>query len=214
MQKYEIINKLIKHFKYKSYLEIGLDNPNNNFTKVNCELKESVDPYFKEDHRNGWDCMLSEDIKKEIDKYLTYKMTSDEFFANNTKKYDIILIDGLHTKEQVGKDIINSLKCLNKNGKIIVHDCLPPNEERQIVPRRQRTWNGDVWRTIPELKKQNIRYYTVDTDEGCAIIDFKPSSKKLKYVESWDNTWEDFKKHKNELMNVIKVKDFDKLILI
>ena len=47
---------------------------------------------------------------------------SDIFFKNNKTNYDMIFIDGNHTINQVLKDIINSLNCLNKNGIIILHD--------------------------------------------------------------------------------------------
>lgn len=42
----------------------------------------------------------------------THRMTSDEFFANNTAKFDVIFVDGLHTAIQVYKDIHNALKIL------------------------------------------------------------------------------------------------------
>lgn len=54
MTRTDIINFLIKHKKFKSYLEIGLDN-GDNFKNIKCDLKESVDPFFKEDHKNGQD---------------------------------------------------------------------------------------------------------------------------------------------------------------
>ena len=38
----DIINYLIWKQGYRSYLEIGLDDPEPNFTKIRCELKESV----------------------------------------------------------------------------------------------------------------------------------------------------------------------------
>ena len=44
------------------------------------------------------------------------KITSDDFFKQNKKKYDCIFIDGLHTYKQVKNDILNSIKfmiCIN-----------------------------------------------------------------------------------------------------
>jgi len=49
--------------------------------------------------------------------------------------YDVIFIDGLHYYKQVLKDIKNSLKILNKDGFILVHDCLPRTLAHQAVPR-------------------------------------------------------------------------------
>lgn len=211
MNRTEIINLLIEKNNYKSYLEIGLDNPDSNYNHIQCEYKECVDPFFEKDHINGFDVNISnfEDI---INNVLTYRMTSDEFFLKNDKKYDIIFIDGLHTKEQVGKDIINSLKVLNKGGKIVCHDCLPTDYNSQKVPREQAHWFGDVWRTIPELSKQNIKFNTVDCDCGCCIIDFFENNSDLQYISKWDKVWEDFENDKS-FMNVISIDDFRKFYI-
>lgn len=211
MNRTEIINLLIEKNNYKSYLEIGLDNPNGNYNHIRCECKECVDPFFEKDHINGFDIDISY-FENIINNVLTYRMTSDEFFLKNDKKYDIIFIDGLHTKEQVGKDIINSLKVLNKGGKIVCHDCLPTDYNSQKVPREQAYWFGDVWKTIPELSKQNIKFNTVDCDCGCCIIDFFENYKDLQYISEWEKVWEDFKNDKS-FMNVISSDDFRKLYI-
>ena len=64
----------------------------------------------------------------------------------------MVFIDGLHTYEQVKKDIINSLDCLKENGVVLVHDCMPDCMSKQAVPRYRMTWNGDVWRAIVDLR--------------------------------------------------------------
>lgn len=211
MNRTEIINSLIKKHNYKSYLEIGLDDPNNNYNYIQCDNKECVDPFFEEDHKNGFDVQVN-DFENIIKNILTYRMTSDDFFKQNTKKYDIIFIDGLHTKEQVGKDIINSLKVLNPGGKIVCHDCLPINEASQIVPRKQAYWFGDVWRTIAELSKQNINFCTVDCDCGCCVINYFENAETLEYISSWDKVWNDFKIDRS-FMNIISPSNFRKLYL-
>ena len=75
-----------------------------------------------------------------------FRGTSDEFFSKNNEKFDCIFIDGLHEYEQVCRDISNSLKILNKNGIILLHDCLPSTINQQAVPRYKAVWNGDVWK--------------------------------------------------------------------
>ena len=37
-------------------------------------------------------------------------MTSDQFFLQNDKNYDLVFLDGLHTYEQTIKDIKRGLK--------------------------------------------------------------------------------------------------------
>ena len=207
----DIINLLIKKNNFKTYLEIGLDNPYFNFTKINCELKHSVDPFFKKDHQ-GYD--IGVEKFEEAFKYLTHKMTSDDFFKTSTDKYDIIFVDGLHIERQAGKDIINGLKHLNKGGYIVVHDCLPYSYESQVVPRIIGGWNGDVWKCIPELGKQFIEFEVVDCDQGCGIIKYTPDWEYLHYPEKSIYNWDDFIKNRNKLMHVINEEEFFKKYII
>ena len=51
-----------------------------------------------------------------------FKMTSDEFFLNNSRKYDLIFVDGDHSSNQVKIDINNSWEVLNKGGYLILDD--------------------------------------------------------------------------------------------
>ena len=51
-----------------------------------------------------------------------FKMTSNEFFMTNSKKYDLIFVDGDHSSNQVKIDIDNSWKILNKGGYLILDD--------------------------------------------------------------------------------------------
>lgn len=201
----DIINSLIKKNNFKTYLEIGIDNPKLNYNLIECDFKHSVDPFFEKDH-NEYDSSYSYyDVVK---KYLTFRMTSDEFFENSAMKYDIIFIDGLHTERQCGKDIINGLKHLNEGGYIVVHDCLPKFKESQTVPRQYQEWNGDVWKCIPELNKQFIEYEVVDCDYGCGVIKYTPDWKYLHYLDKSIYEWEDFEKNRNKLMHVISEKEF------
>ena len=98
----EVIQNIINKQKYQNYLEIGCDN-DENFSKVIIDNKIGVDPL-----KGG-----------------TLRMTSDDFFKENKRIFDIIFLDGLHTYEQTIKDIDNSLKFISENGVIIIHDCLP-----------------------------------------------------------------------------------------
>jgi len=49
-------------------------------------------------------------------------MTSDTFFLKNKRTFDIIFIDGLHIYDQVKRDVLNSIKVLNKDGFILLYD--------------------------------------------------------------------------------------------
>lgn len=173
MERFDIINHLINVNNYKSFLEIGTQNQIN-FSNVNIGHKICVDP--------------------DPESNPTYLMTSDEFFKINKTKFDIVFIDGLHHSDFVYRDIINSLKILNKNGCLVVHDCIPFNELAQIIPLERASnmgtiaWNGDVWKTIIKLRteRKDLKISVVDTDHGCGIIYFT-NNDNGDYLESFNN---------------------------
>lgn len=188
MNRLVIINSLISKNGYKSYLEIGCQK-NKTFDKVDCENKTGVDPISGGTHR----------------------MSSDDFFEsimNDAEiSFDIIFIDGLHHKEQVLKDIKNSLEFLSPKGTIIVHDCLPTSFEMQKVPRETKAWTGDVWKAIVELKKKKstIKVSVVDVDMGCGIIQF---GKQEKLTNTGKIDWDGFEKNKKKWLNLISWEEF------
>ena len=147
-KRFEILQEIIDLKNYKSYLEIGCDR-NQSFSNIKIDKRVGVDPV-----EGG-----------------THKMTSDEFFKINKDNFDIIFIDGLHEYHQVMRDIDNSLKFLNTNGVILLHDCLPRTLWNQITPRINSDWNGDVWKSIVHSRtKTNIDTYTFIADRGIGII--------------------------------------------
>ncbi len=185
----DIVQNIIKKKNYKKYLEIGCFD-DELFNYINCEKKVGVDPV------SGG----------------TIRKTSDQFFSDNNDYFDCIFIDGLHEYKQVRKDILNSLKFLNRGGLILLHDCLPNNYFEQAIPRCQWTWNGDVWKAIVESRKsKDIDVYTCYADYGIGVIIKRPNRNLLEASnkDSASLKFEDyFHNHKN-LMNII---EYDKLI--
>ena len=54
---------------------------------------------------------------------------------------------------------------------ILVHDCLPRSLAHQAVPRYRGSWNGDVWKSIVELRcDPYLDIITSKIDFGVAII--------------------------------------------
>tara|TARA_R110000823_G_scaffold262221_1_gene382821 strand:- start:6169 stop:6762 length:594 start_codon:yes stop_codon:yes gene_type:complete len=194
MNRTELINRLIKKYKYKSYLEIGVNTPAQpgyNWVGVEIETKHGVDP--------------------NVD--TTYRVESDTFFNEHiSQKYDIIFVDGLHLFEQVYKDIVNSLENLNENGVIVVHDCNPITEITQRRLRASDSWHGDVWKSIVKLRMENpnLEISTVDTDEGCGII--RKGKQELLVVESGVDTYHYnfLKENRKKALNLITVDEFTK----
>ena len=101
----------------------------------------------------------------------TNRETSDEFFASNSEKFDVIFVDGLHEYEQVRRDAINALNSLNENGWIAFHDLLPRNWKEHHVPRLQRAWTGDCWKLAIELaKSDDVDFQILNIDHGVGIL--------------------------------------------
>ena len=112
--------------------------------------------------------------------------TSDNFFKKNKKEFDVIFIDGLHIYEQCRKDVINSLKVLNKNGFIFLHDMIPRNWLEENVPRLQPIWSGNVWKVALELiKTKGIDFFIINADYGIGVI--KKKKKNVVYHDDYEN---------------------------
>ena len=187
-----VVQSIIDQKQYKSYLEIGTFD-DELFSSIKCETKVGVDPFSGGTHR----------------------MTSNKFFLSNDKKFDCIFIDGLHYYSQVKKDIQNSLKILNPNGIILLHDCLPNNHFEQAVPRCQMTWNGDVWKAIVECRTlENMDTYTCYADFGIGVILNRNNRDILKINNQKFSKmkFEDYFHNTKKFMNIIEYEDLIKII--
>lgn len=165
----EIISFLLDLIDGNNYLEIGVRNPDDNFNRVKCSNKFSVDPGV-EFKNNPVD----------------YKMTSDEFFKRmhnrnidfpSDIKFDVIFIDGLHLADQAEKDILNSLKFIKDTGFIVLHDCNPPTEFHSresfsfMNSPARGFWNGTTWKTFYKFRyHKDLFSICFDTDWGVGVI--------------------------------------------
>lgn len=173
------VRKILDKKKDCKYLEIGCDD-NFVFNSIMLpdENKIGVDPRQGGNHR----------------------MTSDEFFSQNKKNFDVIFIDGLHHYEQCQKDVINSLKFLNLNGYIFIHDLLPLNWKMELVPRIQGHWNGDVWKVGYELSLlKNLEFKIANIDSGIGYLKKTSDIKYIKLPELLNKRFKDYLNIYNEL---------------
>lgn len=183
----QIIQSLIDKNSYQSYLEIGTQK-RKCFNAIKCAYKVGIDP-----ETGGVEGTL--------------KKNSDLFFEENAETFDIIFIDGLHHDEQVEKDILSAINCLNEKGIVVVHDLLPTTEEMQEVPRKVREWTGDGWKAFARIKSEHtgVVMETVDSDYGCGLIRFGQSKKT---TISKKPGWTYFEKNKARIMGLITVDEF------
>lgn len=190
MHRTEVIQKLIDVNHFEKYLEIGV-HMGFSFLPIKCKTKVGVDPKFKIKSRDKIKWLFKNPLNLN-NKYL--EITSEEFFKNRIELlkgdliFDLVFVDGLHTFEGSLEDVLNSLKCINKGGIIVVHDCFPPSKiaatpaksYQELHELKPEGWNGlwcgDVWKTIVYLKKEfpnSLEISVLNTDFGLGIIRFK-----------------------------------------
>jgi hypothetical protein len=154
-----LVNLLVSKQQNPAYLEIGCQS-NTLFDSVPANIKTGIDPVSGGNVR----------------------ATSDVFFERNTQLYDVIFIDGLHTYEQVQKDVINSIRFLKPGGYVALHDMLPGSWLEHHVPRLNGIWTGDVWKVAFELAQSTgIDFKIVKIDYGVGV--FRVTEKEPKLVD-------------------------------
>lgn len=186
----QLLNAIIEKYGYKSYLEIGVQNPANNFDKINLPVhaKVGVDP-----------CLPR--IKDNL-----LPITSDLFFKSQTDVFDICFIDGLHHADQVKRDFENSLRCLSPNGRIVIHDILPTDESTTHVPRDNKIWHGDVYKWAMNVVDYRLEFRTYNIDNGCMVVQNKPigwnGDEFVHLPTPLEPTWNNFQLHKKRRLRI------------
>ena len=102
------------------------------------------------------------------------------------------------------------MNVLNKNGTLLLHDCLPQKVRDQASPRAHDHWNGDVWKAIIECRTlKDIDTYTCFADEGIGVIFKRPNQNilNLNYKNFKKIKFKDYYYNYKEYMNLIDVKD-------
>ena len=131
---------------------------------------------------------------------------------------DVAFIDGLHTFSQSLQDVQNTLRYLNKNGVIILHDCNPLSETAALPAKSIREiqelnppgfngiWNGDVWKTIAYLRatRKDLHVFVIDCDSGLGIITKGTPENLLEYsVEEVKNlSYSDLASNRHSMINL------------
>lgn len=190
----QLLNYLAIKYNLTTYLEIGVNVPENNFDKINCSFKVGVDP--------------------ETDAPKVLKCTSDVYFTAHKKVvniFDLIFIDGYHEAEQVKRDFENSLSMLCDGGFIVIHDTLPENEAGTIVPRETKVWWGDVYKFAMKLGQYDgINFITLDMDNGCTVVWRSVTGIRQAYDGGY--TYADYLKYRAELLRIKPVGEIEKYL--
>lgn len=199
------------------YLEIGVSR-GQAFQRISADVKIAVDPAFK---LSAHARELSDD-KGRVTHY--FETTSDAFFQNETalleqNPIDVALIDGLHTYEQVVRDVENTVRYLRDDGVIFLHDCNPPFAlagrradswddfiAQQKGPLVIGVWNGDVWKAIVALRstRPDLLVGVLKCDQGVGFVRKGSPESTLSYTAEQiaELTYADLKADRKRLLNL------------
>ena len=200
-----------------NYLEIGVSK-GQAFRHISAGEKIAVDPAFKLSESSR----AQADAKARITHY--FETTSDDFFARQhdfleQRPIDVALIDGMHTYEQVMRDVENTLRYLRNDGVIFLHDCNPPFAlagrpaaswddfmAQQSGPLAIGVWNGDVWKAIVHLRstRPDLLVGVLKCDQGVGFVRKGSPESTLPYsVEQVAAlTYADLKADRKRLLNL------------
>ncbi len=198
------------------YLEIGVFK-GLAFRRFSADEKIAVDPAFRLSPRSR----ELADAKARATHY--FETTSDDFFATQSgfleqRPIDVALIDGLHTYEQVVRDVENTLRYLRDDGVIFLHDCNPPFElagrraeswqdfmAQQKGPLKIGWWNGDVWKAIVQLRtRPDLVVGVLKCDQGVGFVRKGRPESTLSYTPEQIAalTYADLKADRRRLLNL------------
>ena len=207
----EVINYLLSlRSGQTNYLEIGVRDPEDNFSHVQATHKYGVDPGVEFEQNP-----------------VEFKMTSDTFFEQLSSnvvldpeiRFDVIFIDGLHLAEQVDRDIDHALQYIKEDGFVVLHDCNPVSEwharERFTylhTPARM-DWNGTTWKAFLKWRS-NPKVYSccIDSDYGIGILSKTHQIGKATNLENPFFEYNTLERHKKEFLNLIDFATFKKTI--
>lgn len=152
----DFIIGLLGEVRARSYLEVGVAQ-GDLLRRVECPAI-AVDPRI----------IFQGNVVGKKPFLLTFQMTSDEFFNRHDPRrffpegIDVTFLDGLHQFEYLLRDFIKAERACHPRSVILLHDCLPMNEEvaervpdlanRKIEATRS-AWTGDVWKVVPILRR-------------------------------------------------------------
>lgn len=222
MNRIDIIQAFIDQKKTQkpvTYLEIGV-LAGDAFFRVKARYKIGVDPNFTFTKGKQVRYCLKNPTNI-FNKY--FELESDPFFEQkdnllSQRGLDVVFVDGLHTYSQSLADVKNSLRFLNDEGVIILHDCNPLSEtaayqassiqevQNLNLPGFDGIWNGDVWKTIAYLRsiRQDLHIFVLDCDSGVGVITKGKPESMLGYNQSDVKrmTYKEFAESRKSILNL------------
>lgn len=167
MDRTYLISSIAQLTKRRRYLELGLYDCVN-FIEIAKVVEKAV----------GVDKKLYQ--RKSTSNCIIHEISTSEFFAQNTEKFDLIFIDADHKYESVKQDLLDSLNCLTKDGIIILHDTDPMSIEYIADGYCSNSY------LIHEFleTRDDLMYITLPIEEaGLTILTYKSNRRVLGFIK-------------------------------
>jgi len=162
----DVIYSICETTKCKLYLELG------------CQHGTTVRRMIGVNRK-----VIGVDIRRQFSPgefFFFYEENTDKFFEHFNEKPDVIFIDADHKFESVKRDFINSIKCLNEGGTILIHDS-DPNEPRLLHP----DFCNDSYKIVDWIKDNyeelNVMVLPID-EPGLTIVRRNLDRRVLKFI--------------------------------
>jgi Methyltransferase domain len=216
--KTDIIHFLAGVRGYRRYLEIATATTGNKFGEIDQSR-------FTTCHRLMYRCPSSFDDGQKIN-FRTSGPDTAEWIATIKSlrlTYDIILVDSYHEYASSYRDIKDAFGLIAPGGAVVVHDCLPPlGNENIITPTPViEAWCGVTFMAYVDFVTQTagLDYTTVEADFGCGIVQKSTQAHgpdaPAAALQSWMTLGEDpnaalrfVHDNKDVLLHAVSVEDF------
>lgn len=165
----DIINRLIRQFGFKRYLEYNKFDGTSHFDRIACDSKALA---FVPEH-SYMDAANTERLLRIAARAAPQDILDLpallERYAGQT--FDILFFDPVHVRPQVDLALRALPALLNPGGVLVVHDCNPENEALASKERRPGQWVGETYKAFALLRHHNPGLaMTVAEDFGVGLI--------------------------------------------
>lgn len=182
MQRFDVLNAIAARIGARSYLEIGVRN-GETFGRVRVDHRVGVDP--------GPGTAA------------TVPTTSEQYWRETDELFDIVFVDGDHSREAALADAVAALRRIRPGGAVVLHDCSPP-----LAVYEAPLMCGGVWRAWVELRASHplgASAFVVDTDLGCGVLGgpWPEVEAPRPPVEAADAPWDDLDRNRAAWLNLV-----------
>lgn len=169
ISKGDIVNRLIRQFGFKSYLEYNKFDGDSYYADIVCDSKAIA---YLPEHSYLDAVNLPRLLRLAAGVAPQDLLPLPQLLERYAgQRFDLIFFDPVHVRPDVDLVLRALPALLNPGGVLVVHDCNPEREELTSVKRRHGAWVGETYKAFALLRHYNRgRAITVSEDFGVGLI--------------------------------------------